>query len=215
MGSMFALNHELSLVFSTPLSLRTVKGAPALNAGLERAIQDRRRLYGGNRISNVGGWQSLPDLLDWPEPEVQTLRAEIDYIVQQIWSLPAALERRPKESQQPARYQAYGWANVNESGDYNMMHMHPGNHLSVVYYVATGKPEPDHDMNGRLELRDPRPAATYCRMPGSVGSESLLIRPQPGMMVVFPAWIEHWVHPFQGEGQRISIAVNVTFDANK
>jgi hypothetical protein len=51
-------------------------------------------------------------------------------------------------------------------------------------------------------------------MPGAVGNESLLIRPQPGLMVVFPAWIEHWVHPFQGEGQRISIAINVTFDAN-
>mgnify|MGYP001402953691 CR=1 FL=1 len=211
---MFALSHELSLVFSTPLSLRTVQGAAVLNAGLERAILSRRQSYGGNRISNIGGWQSLPDLLDWPEPEVKQLAGEVDYAVQQIRGLPAALERRPKESQKPAAYHAYGWANVNESGHYNMIHMHPGNHLSAVYYVTTGKPMPDHEMNGRLELRDPRPAATYCRMPGSVGSESLLIRPQPGMMVVFPSWIEHWVHPFYGEGQRISIAINITFAGN-
>jgi uncharacterized protein (TIGR02466 family) len=211
---MFALNHELSLVFSTPLSLRTVQNAATLNTGLERAILTRRQTYGGNRISNIGGWQSLPDLLDWPEPEIKTLAAEVDHTVQQMWALPAALERRPRESQKRAAYQAYGWANVNESGHYNMMHMHPGNHLSAVYYVATGKAALDHEMNGRLELRDPRPAATYCRMPGAVGNESLLIRPQSGLMVVFPAWIEHWVHPFQGEGQRISIAINVTFDAN-
>ncbi|HEY4265550.1 MAG TPA: TIGR02466 family protein [Micropepsaceae bacterium] len=210
---MFALNHELSLVFATPLSLRTVPNAATLNAGLERAILSRRQTYGGNRISNIGGWQSLPDLLDWPEPEVKQLAAEIDRTVQQMWTLPAALERRPRESQTRAVYRAYGWANVNEPGHYNMIHMHPGNHFSAVYYVATGKPAPDHEMNGRLELRDPRPAATYCRMPGST-SESLLIRPQPGMMVVFPAWIEHWVHPFQGDGQRISIAVNITFDGH-
>jgi uncharacterized protein (TIGR02466 family) len=211
---MFALNHELSLIFSTPLSLRTVKGAATLNAGLEHAILERRRLHGGNRISNIGGWQSLPDLLDWPEPEIKSLAGEIDYAVQQLWMLPAMVQRRLGDNQRPATYQAYGWANVNEAGNYNMMHMHPGNHLSVVYYVATGKPMPDNGMNGRLELRDPRPAAIYCRMPGSAESESLLIRPQPGTMVVFPAWIEHWVHPFQGEGQRISIAVNITFDGN-
>jgi uncharacterized protein (TIGR02466 family) len=210
---MFALDHELSLVFSTPLSLRTVKAPLALNAGLERAILSRRQKNGGNRISNIGGWQSLPDLLDWEEPEIKGLTAEIDYTVQQIWSLPARLERRNSVRPEHANYHAYGWANVNESGHYNMLHMHPGNHPSVVYYVATGTPVPDHAMNGRLELRDPRPAAKYCRMPGSVGSESLLIRPQPGLMVVFPAWIEHWVHPFHGEGQRISIAVNVTFEA--
>jgi uncharacterized protein (TIGR02466 family) len=211
---MFALNHEISLAFATPLSLRTVRGAPALNAGLQRAILSRRQNSPGNRISNIGGWQSLPDLLDWPEPELKGLSSEVDYIVQQIWSLPAAMARRNSDRQERAAYKAYGWANVNESGHYNMIHMHPGNHLSVVYYVATGTPMPDHEMNGRLELRDPRPAANYCRMPGSVGSESLLIRPQAGMMVVFPAWVEHWVHPFQGEGQRISIAINVTFETN-
>jgi hypothetical protein len=37
----------------------------------------------------------------------------------------------------------------------------------------------------------------------------LTIRPQPGMLVAFPAWIEHWVHPFHGGGERISIAVNI------
>jgi len=36
------------------------------------------------------------------------------------------------------------------------------------------------------------------------------LKPQAGLMVVFPAWIEHWVHPFFGEGNRISIAANVT-----
>jgi hypothetical protein len=29
------------------------------------------------------------------------------------------------------------------------------------------------------------------------------------MLVLFPAWLEHWVHPFVGGGERISIAVNI------
>jgi hypothetical protein len=67
-------------------------------------------------------------------------------------------------------------------------------------------------MNGRIELRDPRPAASYARMPGFTCGQPMLIKPQPGMMLVFPAWIEHGVHPFQGEGRRISIAINVAVE---
>ena len=28
-------------------------------------------------------------------------------------------------------------------------------------------------------------------------------------MILFPAWMEHLVHPFNGEGERISIATNI------
>jgi hypothetical protein len=92
--------------------------------------------------------------------------------------------------------------------------MHPGCHLSIVYYVAAGKLVPDSGMNGRLELRDPRPVATYSAMPGGAESGVILIGPEPGMIVAFPAWIEHAVHPFQGEGHRISIAINIKFAGN-
>jgi hypothetical protein len=96
---MFALNQELSFVFVTPLWLRTLKSADQINAALERAILSRRERSMGNRISNVGGWQSAPDLLQWPEPEVRTLAAELDQAAQQIWALPAFLERRSPQTQ--------------------------------------------------------------------------------------------------------------------
>ena len=55
----------------------------------------------------------------------------------------------------------------------------------------------------------PRPAAVFGRLPSFMFGRGLTIRPQPGMLVGFPAWIEHWVHPFFGSGERISIAVNI------
>jgi Putative 2OG-Fe(II) oxygenase len=39
--------------------------------------------------------------------------------------------------------------------------------------------------------------------------QGILIEPQPGMLLAFPAWLEHFVHPFFGEGERISVAINV------
>ena len=205
------ITPELSSAFGTPISLRTVPSAATLNPGLERAILARAQKGEANRISNVGGWQSLPDFLEWPEPEITLLTQEVDRAIQQVSALPAMLGRQVEA---PARvtYRAYGWANVNRPGDYNMIHLHPGNQWSVVYYVATGTPHPDTPMNGRIELRDPRPAASYARMPGFTCGQPMLIKPQPGMMLVFPAWIEHGVHPFQGEGHRISIAINVAVE---
>lgn len=212
---MLALNAELSLIFSTPLSMRVIPDAVALNTGLEHAIRARLGSGTGTRISNIGGWQSNADILNWPEPEIKRLAIELDRSIQQIWALPVFLKQRSAESQKRVVYSATGWANVNSAGDYNMCHVHPGHHLSAVYYVATGPGASDSTTEGRLELRDPRPAANYCFNPGPLSSGSLLITPQPGLLVVFPAWLEHLVHPFRGQGQRISIAVNIRFQDHK
>jgi uncharacterized protein (TIGR02466 family) len=206
------ITPELSSAFGTPISLRMVASAERINTGLERAILKRRSDNQGNRISNVGGWQSLPDFLDWPEPEVKLLMEEVDRSIQLISGLPSMLATRGAQSGKRVAYKAYGWANVNEHGNYNVLHMHPGNQWSVVYYVAAGKLEPQPPMNGRLELRDPRPAAEFARMPGFTCGQPMMIQPQTGLLVVFPAWIEHGVHPYYGEGPRISIAINVALE---
>jgi hypothetical protein len=36
-----------------------------------------------------------------------------------------------------------------------------------------------------------------------------LIDPAPGLMIVFPSWLKHMVHPYYGTGERISVAFNV------
>jgi len=132
--------------------------------------------------------------------------------VQLVNSVPTFIATRGAQAPNRVAYKAYGWANVNESGHYNTLHMHPGNQWSVVYYVRTGTLSSDAPLNGRLELRDPRPAAEFARMPGFTCGQPLLVIPQPGLMVAFPAWIEHGVHPYYGEGPRISIAINVALE---
>jgi len=206
------ITSELSSAFGTPISIRMVADAERINTGLERAILKRRENGRGNRISNVGGWQSLPDLVDWPEAEVKLLMEEVDRSIQLVSGLPSFIATRGAKSGNRVAYKAYGWANVNEQGNYNVLHMHPGNQWSVVYYVAAGKPQLEPPMNGRLELRDPRPAAEFARMPGFTCGQPMMIQPQTGLMVVFPAWIEHGVHPYYGEGPRISIAINVALE---
>jgi hypothetical protein len=35
------------------------------------------------------------------------------------------------------------------------------------------------------------------------------IRPKPGQMLLFPAWLSHSVEAWEGSGERISIAMNI------
>ena len=36
------------------------------------------------------------------------------------------------------------------------------------------------------------------------------MRPQPGLLLMFPSWLSHAVRPYRGDGVRISIAINMT-----
>ncbi len=48
-------------------------------------------------------------------------------------------------------------------------------------------------------------------LPGDPFNESIRIRPRPGLMVLFPGWLKHFVHPHTGTGTRISIAFNIAY----
>ncbi len=200
-----AVSPDITLTFGVPILAQTVANGAAVNDGLRRAILAREQRDRGARKSNAGGWHSEETLLTWPDPEIGVLKGWIDSAVQRISRLPV---RNNPENVRLA-YRATGWANVNRDGHYNTQHVHSGSHWAVVYYVAVGEEQPGHAFNGMLELRDPRPAAVHGRLPGFMFGRALTFRPHPGLLVVFPAWIEHWVHPFHGMGERISIAINV------
>jgi uncharacterized protein (TIGR02466 family) len=196
---------DISLAFAVPVMVRRVARFEATNPGLRKAILAREQASKGISISNAGGWHSEATLLTWPEPEVTTLKGWIDAAVRAMCEL--ALRNQPGTLD--LNYRASAWANVNRNGHYNTPHVHAGSHWSVVYYVDAGEEEAGHPFNGQLELRDPRPAAVFGKLPGFMFGRHMAIKPQAGLMVVFPAWLEHGVRPFFGSGERISIAINI------
>lgn len=200
-----AIDAETSLVFATPILIHRPENAAGVNDGLRRIILDRAARGPGVQRSNAGGWQSAPELLTWAEPEIEAYRGWLEHAVRAISRLPG----RRGGGDMRLRFQAQAWANVSRDGHYNEIHSHPGNHWAAVYYVSVGTPDPNRPLNGRIELRDPRPGAAFGALPGFGFGAALAIPPAAGTMIVFPAWLEHGVHPFFGEGERISIAANV------
>jgi uncharacterized protein (TIGR02466 family) len=98
---------------------------------------------------------------------------------------------------------------VSSSGAFNMPHIHGGCFWSAVYYVRAGDGE-----GGQLVLHDPRMPSLRMHAPGlrfkdagpDVRAE---IQPKSGLIILFPAWLSHSVEPWQGEGHRISVAMNI------
>ncbi len=191
----------LILSFATPILTGRIPGAEEMNRRLEALILERAASERGESISNVGGWQSSGDFLDGEDEDIQTLRTHFRQAVVDVTSHATTAPFQ-------CRIEMRGWANVNRSGDFNLAHRHGGNHWSGVYYVRIDEIEDGDQHQGRLEFRDPRPAAGLVPIPGTIMGGTLSVTPSAGFMVLFPAWLDHQVLPFQGDGTRISIAFN-------
>lgn len=96
------------------------------------------------------------------------------------------------------------WAALTEEKAYQAPHLHAGANISGIYYVKIpSKPEPQGaiDLLNPLELQEmtfiPGAATTHCR-----------VVPEAGMMLIFPAYVRHTVHPFFGDGERIIVVFN-------
>lgn len=195
----------ISGLFVTPLFRRLYPGAAALNPRLEKIVLERERTAPAHNRSNVGGWQSERDLLEWPHPELATLR---DWVIEALKEMTGySLGGRPFKI--GGSLQVMAWANVLRRGNYNRVHNHPGFSWSAVYYVNLGG-EPVSEADGLIEFIDPRGATNMIATPGRPFDQKVRLRPRAGELILFPSWLQHYVNPYEGSDVRISIALNIS-----
>jgi tetratricopeptide (TPR) repeat protein len=106
----------------------------------------------------------------------------------------------------PERYRLTAWSVVLESQGHQMPHIHPSAWMSGVYYVEV--PEAvmasSQDTAGWIEFGQPPD-----HFHGRVEPQLKLVKPQRGMLVLFPSYFYHRTIPFDAAGRRISIAFDV------
>lgn len=198
------LPDGLNAAFPTPLYLQRF-GDDDLAARLRDLILEREAASAGVRMSNVRGWHSEGDLLEWGDPAVTELRTRITKVLMAILE-----QARNPEWSMDARSRVRAWANVSRDGAYNAIHNHAPALFSGVYYVATGDPVAAGSRDGLIEFVDPRPGPHGGPVPTHAFNRPLVIDPEPGMMLVFPGWLLHFVHPYHGSSPRVSIAFNLS-----
>lgn len=205
-------SEELIDAFPTRIIRRKFEGLEAFNARMSDIVLAKEAEWKQTRSkdpvvrSNVGGWHSESDLFRWGVPEVEVLlnlfqAVLVDYMALETgrasntFHLSAGLE---------------GWANVLRRGNYAKAHVHPMSNIALVYYVDAG----DHpmgnkeDISGAIEFLDPRSRPHMFTAPGMDARDSLLSRPENGVLLAFPSWLYHSVHPYDGERPRVSLAAN-------
>lgn len=204
------MSERLNL-FPTPILKATPDQHERLNAALLESIAAERARSPGVNRSNLGGWHSDTNMAQWGGPAAEALA-----------EFAAATAGGHMSDIEPAGKRKFNWvvemwANINRPGDSNQLHCHPGCFWSAVYYPDPGGAE-HKSGGGELILEDPRYPLAYMGISnlvlkgpdGEAMQSQVAVRPQAGLLVMFPSWLRHSVRPHRGDRERISIALNLS-----
>lgn len=194
-------------LFTSPLFLSRPRDTGDLRAELTRILLDEAETAAGVQRSNVGGWHSEPDLFTRPGPAFAALQRLLFSEFREALQLQA--QARGRTVHPELRIGGQAWAMVMESGHYSVPHHHGDAHWACVFYVDAGElPADPKTPTGMLTFLDPR---------GPLKGEDPLelfetrqdLRPKDGLLVFFPGWLQHHVHPYAGDRPRVSISANL------
>lgn len=202
---------KAEMLFATPVMKIMVENAPQLNESFKTKIYARQKVDAGHNKSNFGGWHSNDDMVMWATDEARTI---INTAIDTCSQFTADVHPNGKRN---FRFDVNMWTNINQKGDSNNAHTHPGALWSCVYYVDDGADGISTNVGGELMLEDPRfpmnvmytPNLLLKNTDGSVQYAQHTVIPKTGMMVIFPSWLRHNVRPYLGNKDRISIAFNL------
>lgn len=194
---------EQGMYFPTPIwtiSLDEAEVSPQALIDWVHALREADP--SGVQKSNVGGWQSPSDL--HRHPEFGPLRQAIEEAA-------GAISRQYEVYDDAIPVVQNAWANVNDLGAANAVHVHAGSAFSGSYYARV--PEG----SGDIEFVDPRGLAIASRMlypqphPNRLTNSRLTLTPKAGTIIMFPGWLQHYVHPNQTDEERVGFAFNMSF----
>lgn len=211
---------QVSTAFAVPFANVRLPDAAALNAELRLLLLSREGE--GERYRNrQPSMQPRPNLFEsefrlfqWPDACVQQLR---ERCYQALFGLVGELNGHPPEYLSRLTVTASSWFHITRSGGYFGLHNHPMASWSGVYCVDPGVDSSGHPDSGLLSFPHPNSGAlmftdlanTRLKAPFSHGAR--VFRLEAGQLLLFPSWLMHQVLPFQGEGERITVAFNAWF----
>jgi uncharacterized protein (TIGR02466 family) len=195
---------DVVMTYGTLLLQRRIDAMLPHNPALADLALRLRAAEPGTTKSNAGGWHSAGNIFEREEPEVRLLAQHVQAAIQHV----SVLAKQVTAPRVDFEATLYGWINVNGQGDYNTPHCHPGDTWSGVYYISTGSEVADRPMSGRIEFIDPRGCCELAPTTGLAHGSSIWIGPVDGMLLIFPSYLQHYVHPYFGTGERVTLAFN-------
>jgi len=154
----------------------------------------------GERVGH-GAWRSGP-LFGEPGRALRTLAGLCRQAARDYLARHAGAADNPFLAEPPARLRLLGEGLLLRASGYLDPHVHPESYLSGVYYAEVpGEVAEGEGEAGCLRFLD-SPAAGALR-------DHELIRPKPGLLVLFPAYFWHGTVPFRSLRERLSIGFDL------
>ena len=193
----------MHLFFSTPIWTSKIENYQVVNNNMQSYITNlQEKDPDGVVKSNLKGWHSKNFDMKDEEPKkfIEEIKININTAINDMsWDL---------QTQEVKILNM--WAIINKKGSLNQKHNHSNSDLSAAYYVSADK------NCGDIIFYDPRPAAIYkhpnAKKPNILNATINSISPEPGMLILFPSYLEHSVNPNLSENNRIVISFNLSLD---
>ena len=96
------------------------------------------------------------------------------------------------------------WININRKNNFNLPHCHPNSAFSGVIYLKT------NSTCGKINFRNPTASSVFPindMINGYFGR--WFFSPEPGDVLIFPSYLDHYVEPNLSDEDRISISFNM------
>jgi uncharacterized protein (TIGR02466 family) len=211
---------EIIPFFAVPFAFARHPDPAALNAEL-RALFIANAAEGGAQANprpitkrNAAVFESRFDLFRRTERPVQQLK---EFCWREMLNVICELNRYDTAGRSNLLIYNDAWFHVTRRGGFFSLHNHPNASWSGVYCVDPGTPDARQDVGGGLTFVNPTLTSTMhidagnASMSGAFASGLRTLRMEPGQLVLFPSWVLHEVSPYEGEGERITVAFNCWF----
>jgi uncharacterized protein (TIGR02466 family) len=211
---------ELVNMFAVPFAFSRYPAHAQLNPALIRHIleQEKKGAAAANprplTQRNAALFESHFNLFRDGDPAVQELKT---FCWDQLLAVIGRLNRY--DLQTLHRMQIYNdcWFHVTRRGGFFGVHNHPNASWSGVYCVDPGRHDAGKKDSGLLSFINPMITSAMHMDAGTLnmqlpyGYQVASVALEAGQLVIFPSWVLHDVKPFEGEGERITIAFNCWF----
>ncbi len=185
-------------LFAFPLFTSVLAGFEEHREPLMDEILAMREEHPGVQRSNRNAWHSGDEFLARPNPHVAWVLNKAIRFGQ------LTLGRYYRNWATSELVLASCWANVLGAGGWNAPHHHSPCAWSGVYYVSVGTiGQTREDPGGMIEFVNPSPGLSLVGQSGNSAHA-----PKDGLTFLFPANLQHFVHPRFTDELRVSIAYN-------
>ncbi len=211
---------DIHPLFAVPFGFAKLESPEALNSRL-RALFIERESQGGSYANprpftqrNPQLFESSFDLFKWPDAPVQELKR---FCYGHLMRMIGELNQYDEATLQRMVVYADAWFHVTRRGGFFGLHNHPMASWSGVYCVSPGRHDADKPDSGLLSFLSPSVIgamyidAAVARLRGAYSHAIQHFRLEAGQLILFPSWVLHDVKPFEGEGERITVAFNCWF----